>query len=64
MAAKLGLMVACYDMFDDTSNKDLSLGAIVCTINNSLTKYISYTVQTSSLRVYHELTNNYQSRII
>ena len=74
-----GLMVVGYDTFHDTSKKDLSVGAIVCTINNSLTKYLSYTALhrsgeelctqfkshlTSALRAYKDINGTYPQRLI
>lgn len=40
-----GLMVVGYDTWHDTSKKDISIGAIVCTLNQTLTKSISYTTR-------------------
>ena len=36
-------MVIGYDTWHDTSKKDTAVGAIVCTLNQTLTKMISFT---------------------
>jgi hypothetical protein len=36
------VMIVGYDTWHDTSKKDVSVGAVVCSFNTAMTRYLSY----------------------
>ena len=73
-------MVIGYDTYHDTLKKGVSVGAVVASLNNTMTKYLSVAnlhsnpqqelndnmcpAITKALRKYHELNKEFPARII